>query len=1266
MITKVISNSGWNRPFWLLFFLLSLNFSPSMSANNPRPKTGHHRGVPILNSEIYTQERQKFDPSRLIRNVYITLGPYFEDLKDEVIYRVGMTLDYREESLDKEKVQHIRGYEDSLDGSFPKRKIEQIRLDRETFRQLISNGGYKLEKEKTPREFMEKLRMKEEQQLKNNPIKKIDSKPNPKDEKLHITQKLGQFGDLMRHYLSKIRSDMKKEKEDEQNNITPNIPDSRTFRVQDKDSKVRTPMFYVMRKMMQKAKNMNDSDDQEHKHGQDMFDQSMHSGLMLKTVQMNQRVMEYYQTNCDENFRNCKQPKKKFNANDFQDEDVLSKDTWTLSKGDPALDLTQIFIKVYSGENKYMFAVSGVNEYEYRGFYKGQPIDYRRLFISFNITKDIVNKESFGYEVQYKGEKIKGQFQFKSKVYSKLVQPKIVSMGYHDNSFFGELAISKLMAFQYDLLIIPGNIALDVHSRNFQTGEDYFERMQENFTKAPVMFLPGSHESIDNFAFFNNKFQSLNQNEPFKMDVSHFYVNDVSFYFVNLSKVTLSVFRFPRMFNLVKQLFEKIYEKEKRQKIDPRWRLFVTNEPLACSGVSIDNQKCLKNRFLLRPFEDLAKSFGVDMFISGGTSYYERLELGDFWDMKERRKEHTAMKKEKERIEQELQREKEIKDMEHNNQITENDQVPDKLNESGFETLSNVNNKTQSDIEEESEEENFSTSSDGKEQYQDKKIVTKFNLDKVMQEVNNENIPNEFEDNQSMFGKTDFKYNPIVSKLKENNDLEINQKLRKAQSLKLERPKFFRQLSSNDVEILSRKEEVRNKSAKSMIPIPTNKSHRNKSADSASKKVLFDASKNEVRQISTKNGRRQGKLVFPDLSPIRKNPSNQPHRTNFDIDASSKDFSMKELFDDPLEIRPFSGDKFKQKGRRGKMDTSVEEPQIVNKRTKIYPPKKSSVKSWRGSMVEAKKNKSSQINLSTPDLNDSHVIKKPDQNLEVKKEPDNEIGAKVTPFTMKHGNMSEGMQHKSPNQHHSKRLRREDTVMADSDEDELIGGGYHTKHKLAKFFPTLVPFFDLNRPTHLINVGSAGFSKGFGPKRLNSDPYISKNQKTAIKGFVLLTFLNQDSRVFYIDFEGLEIEDFVLIGSRAFNFLVFKSIFLILSLLGFMSVCVYANFDICLKVKRYFSWKKDKHDFEYLIDERVKEAHQMKEEARTMKLREEMRKKQEEKQKKKKEKEKQEKEEEEKKLEKKRPKKEETIDQMDSGINHEDSEDLFGEDEFSF
>ena len=590
--------------------------------------------------------------------------------------------------------------------------------------------------------------------------------------------------------------------------------------------------------------------------------------------------------------------------------------------------------------------------------------------------------------------------------------------------------------------------------------------------------------------------------------------------------------------------------------------------------------------------------------------------------------------------------------------MVENDLMLNKLNESGFETLSNVNNDTQVDGEEESEEENFSMSTGGKDQSKDRKIISKFNLDKVMQQVNHENIAEQFEDNQLKFGSTDYKYNPIVSKQKERNELEINQQLRKAQSLKLERPNFFRQLSSDDVEILSRKEDARNKSAKSMIQLPRDQSHRNKSVDSISKKVLLDVSRNDVRPISKQNGTRQGKLVFPDLSPIRKNESNRPHRNNFDFDASSKDFSMKELFDDPREIRPFSGDKFKQKATGVKMDQSVEEPQFVNKRTKIYPPVNSSVKSWRGSMVEAKKKNSPQINLSTPDLNDSHLIKKPEQNLEVTKEPDTERGVKVTPFTLKHGNMSEGMQPMSPSQHDNKRLRKVETVMADSDEDELVGGGYHTKHKLAKFFPTLVPFFDLNRPTHLINVGSAGFSKGFGPKRLNSDPYISKNQKTAIKGFVLLTFLNQDSRVFYIDFEGLEIEDFVLIGSRAFNFLVFKSIFLILSLLGFMSVCVYANLEICLKVGRYFSWKKDKNDFEYLIEERVKEAHQMKEEARTMKLREEMRKKQEEKQKKQ--------EKEKNKLEEENLKKEGTTAQLESGINLEDSEDLFGEEDFSF
>ena len=52
----------------------------------------------------------------------------------------------------------------------------------------------------------------------------------------------------------------------------------------------------------------------------------------------------------------------------------------------------------------------------------------------------------------------------------------------------------------------------------------------------------------------------------------------------------------------------------------------------------------MKNLYLLKPFHDLARAFGIEVFLSGGTTYYERIELPDFKELRTSRIERKVEK----------------------------------------------------------------------------------------------------------------------------------------------------------------------------------------------------------------------------------------------------------------------------------------------------------------------------------------------------------------------------------------------------------------------------------------------------------------------------------------------------------------------------------------------------------------------------------------------------------------------------------------------
>jgi hypothetical protein len=713
----------------------------------------------------------------------------------------------------------------------------------------------------------------------------------------------------------------------------------------------KTEMFQVFKKLLSKKnlgmellKNSNGNS----------ANGSRQGNLILKKISLTDSIMEYYKTYCDRDYKNCR---KKLTAEEMQLESKaghldVKNENWTIGNGSPQLALSLIKLVVTTPlDEKFEFAISGLNEYEYKGFYKGDPLDYKRIFIFFDITNEVPNLTKFKYEIYYKDSLVRGPYNFSSNVKDPMAKPKMVSIGYHDTSIFGQTAIDKLSSFHYDLLLMPGNMGIEAHQNNFKNIENYFDAMEKNLTRAPVMMMPGENEKIDNFAMFGSKFQTLNLRTHIAMDVYQCYINNISIYFLNLSKVVNSAYRFAQVYEGFQELLQNIISTEKKTNRTPKWRVLVTNEPIFCSGVSLDNQKCMKNIFLLKPFHDLARAFGIEIFLSGGTSYYERLELPDFQEVREKRKE---------------------------NKITE------------------------------------------------------------AEKIQNENI-------MKAWNRTNESSMDVRPKEEENDETHLIQ-----------------EDSENGSQIKKRRLEARR------IDDEEENSLSHENLEDMENKLYLDALNEDIRESNA-------------YSNVTANQSDSKYKKS--------------------------------------------KVQFKKKRSKQYY----------------------------------------DEDEEYESEINSKNGKEVF-------------------------------------------FGFFKKENLQTYFPVIRPFFKMKGPSYIINVGSAGFSRGFTPMRLNTDKFITKNKKTSMKGFVLLTFLNRDSRLFYIDFKNLEIQDFILISSKKIQLIVYKYFFLIMIVIGLFAVCIYANGETCLRLGGCFKISKNSNDFEYLLYEQKKIAQQLREEEKIENMIEEQKK----------------------------------------------------------
>lgn len=251
----------------------------------------------------------------------------------------------------------------------------------------------------------------------------------------------------------------------------------------------------------------------------------------------------------------------------------------------------------------------------------GQRVDIDRTFGFIELTK-LNNPSEFVYRFEYRGQVVKGPYTFRTRILDKSNDLKVVSFGDHDE-LAGAPLITKLTAFDMDLLVLNGNYAFDIHSDNGARGDAYFDAMEVLFTKVPVVLAVGSHEFLDNYSFFASRFIfPLNKSDT-SVSNYHFVVNNTLFVTLNFDLI----FSDKDAYNAALIYLKKVLDQYSKDS-SVNHRVFFGNRPFLCSNYNTDAKaaptSCNVYPLLFKQFADVLQQYNVELVLSGNQPYYER------------------------------------------------------------------------------------------------------------------------------------------------------------------------------------------------------------------------------------------------------------------------------------------------------------------------------------------------------------------------------------------------------------------------------------------------------------------------------------------------------------------------------------------------------------------------------------------------------------------------------------------------------------------
>lgn len=251
----------------------------------------------------------------------------------------------------------------------------------------------------------------------------------------------------------------------------------------------------------------------------------------------------------------------------------------------------------------------------------GLKFDIDRTFGFFEL-KEIINLNEFVYHFEIDNKSVRGPFNFKTRILSHPQSARMVSFGDHQLPQ-GNLTIDILKNYEMDYMILLGDYSYDIHVDNGEHGDTYFDAMEPLFTRVPIALVPGNHELADNFNFFANRYIFPLSTFSTTVNNYHFVIHNSLFILFNFDIVSLSKEDYDRMFNYLKQTFEK-YSNDSNIK----HKLFFVHRPFQCSNyVQVCDtcpNECKIYSLLYKQFDDLLHKYGVKIVYTAHQHYYER------------------------------------------------------------------------------------------------------------------------------------------------------------------------------------------------------------------------------------------------------------------------------------------------------------------------------------------------------------------------------------------------------------------------------------------------------------------------------------------------------------------------------------------------------------------------------------------------------------------------------------------------------------------
>lgn len=251
----------------------------------------------------------------------------------------------------------------------------------------------------------------------------------------------------------------------------------------------------------------------------------------------------------------------------------------------------------------------------------GDFFDIDRTF-GFIELSDLSNPNEFTYHFEYKGQKVRGPFKFKTSILSAPTEAKIISFGDHDH-IVGTPIMSRLKDYDMDLMILLGDYAYDIYSENGKRGDDYFDAMEVLFTRVPIALAMGNHERIDNFNFFANRFIFPLTKTKASVHNFHFIINNTLFIVLNFDQVSASNEQYKKILQYVQQTLE---DSTKNPTIIHR--LFFAHRPFLCTNYLLEPAgypaECQIYSIMYKQFDDLLQKYNVEIAFTAHQHYYER------------------------------------------------------------------------------------------------------------------------------------------------------------------------------------------------------------------------------------------------------------------------------------------------------------------------------------------------------------------------------------------------------------------------------------------------------------------------------------------------------------------------------------------------------------------------------------------------------------------------------------------------------------------